>query len=230
MDFFETIEQRRSVRAFEPREVGDADVTRILEAANRAPSAGNLQAYEVVVVRETERRRRLARAAHGQEFVAQAPVVLVFCVNPKRSGGRYGSRGRELYSLQDATIAAAHASLPRRRSDWLPYGWDPSTKRAPPESSGRPSICVPSSCCPSAIPGNNPWPRRAASSPNWCVRRSSATAGSRRHSTHFGFWIARYPACPLVLFRWTIVTRICFRLVFYPAQDVADRGGFRIQM
>jgi nitroreductase len=111
MDFFETAERRRSVRAFESREVEETDLTRILEAANRAPSAGNLQAYEIVVVRDPERRRRLARAAGGQEFVAQTPVVLVFCANSRRCSGHYGSRGRELYALQDATIAAAYAQL-----------------------------------------------------------------------------------------------------------------------
>jgi len=78
---------------------------------NRAPSGGDLQAYEVVVVRTPERRRDLARAAYGQDFVAGAPVVLVFFMHPARSAAKYGHRGEALYACQDTTIAAAHAQL-----------------------------------------------------------------------------------------------------------------------
>jgi nitroreductase len=99
------------VRAFEPREVEPARLERILMAANRAPSAGNLQAYQIVVVRAPGRRRALAGAACGQAFVADAPIVLVFCADPERSAERYGRRGAELFAVQDATIAAAYAQL-----------------------------------------------------------------------------------------------------------------------
>jgi len=111
MDFFDVIASRRSVREFGPQPVSDAALRRVLEAADRAPSAGNLQAYEVVVVRSVEGRRQLARAALGQDFVAAAPAVLVFLTHPDRNAERYGERGARLYSLQDATIAAAHAQL-----------------------------------------------------------------------------------------------------------------------
>ncbi len=111
MDVFEAICERRSIRAFAGRPVGDADVWRILEAVNAAPSAGNLQAYEIYWVRAETARWALARAAHDQEFVAQAPVVLVFCAHAARSGRRYGRRGETLYAVQDATIAATFAML-----------------------------------------------------------------------------------------------------------------------
>ena len=111
VDLFATVEARHSVRAFEPREVEPARLEQVLMAANRAPSAGNRQAYQIVVVRAPGRRRALAQAAHGQAFVADAPVVLVFCADPERSAERYGWRGSELFAVQDATIAAAYAQL-----------------------------------------------------------------------------------------------------------------------
>lgn len=40
-----------------------------------------------------------------QEFIAEAPVALAFFQDPRRSAIRYGLRGQELYSLQDATPA-----------------------------------------------------------------------------------------------------------------------------
>lgn len=111
MDFYETISQRRSIRAFQPRKIEADKLARILEATNTAPSAGNLQAYEVYLVREAEKRLALARAAWGQTFLAEAPVCLVFCANQSRSARRYGNRGRSLYSIQDATIACTFAML-----------------------------------------------------------------------------------------------------------------------
>jgi nitroreductase len=110
-DLFATVEARHSVRAFEPRAIEPTRLEQILMAANCAPSAGNLQAYQIVVVRALAHRRALAHAAHRQAFVADAPVVLVFCADPERSAERYGRRGAELFAVQDATIAAAYAQL-----------------------------------------------------------------------------------------------------------------------
>lgn len=111
MNFFETIRARRSVRAYSSRPVEADKLQPILEAANLAPSAGNLQAYEIFVAQSQIVRDRLAQAAGMQEFIAQAPVALVFCANPRRSAGKYGQRGATLYCLQDATIACAYAQL-----------------------------------------------------------------------------------------------------------------------
>jgi nitroreductase len=65
----------------------------------------------VAVVRAPSLRRRLARAALDQDFVAQAPVVLVFLANPSDSAAKYGRRGEALYAVQDATIACTYAQL-----------------------------------------------------------------------------------------------------------------------
>ncbi len=111
-DFFETVRHRHSVRHYQP----DMPVEReklhaILEMACAAPSAGDLQSYHVTVVSAAADREALRRAAADQAFVAEAPVVLVFCADPERSAERFGERGRRLYALQDATIAAAYAQL-----------------------------------------------------------------------------------------------------------------------
>ncbi|MGQ9524284.1 MAG: nitroreductase family protein [Armatimonadota bacterium] len=111
MELFEVFSVRRSVRAYQPRPVEEDKLVRILEAANSAPSAGNRQAYGIVVVRDPDARRRLMDAAWGQEFIAQAPVALVFCADPTRNSDRYGRRGESLYALQDATIACTYAML-----------------------------------------------------------------------------------------------------------------------
>jgi nitroreductase len=110
MEFAELIHTRRSVRAFENRPVEAEKLVAILAAADLAPSAGNLQAYEIYKVTAPKVRAALAHAAN-QPFVAQAGVVLVFFANPGRSARKYGVRGQQLYALQDATIAVTYAQL-----------------------------------------------------------------------------------------------------------------------
>lgn len=111
MDFFEVVKNRHSIRRYEDRPVDPDMLSRILEAVNAAPSAGDLQGYEIVVVTDQSVKEALAAAAYGQSFVAQAPVVLVFCADHLLSASKYGKRGSELYAIQDATIAAAYCQL-----------------------------------------------------------------------------------------------------------------------
>jgi nitroreductase len=111
VEFREVIDRRHSIRRYSVEPVDPGALDRVLRAVSRAPSAGNLQAYRVVVVRSARRRRALAVAAGGQDFLAEAPLDLVFFADPGRSSEKYGDRGATLYSVQDATIAATFAVL-----------------------------------------------------------------------------------------------------------------------
>ena len=111
MEFSDVLKRRYSARAYRDVAVNDADLQAILHAACDAPSAGNLQAYEVVIVRDAQRKQELVKAALDQTFIAQAPVALVFCANPEHNRWKYRERGVELYALQDATVATAYAQL-----------------------------------------------------------------------------------------------------------------------
>jgi len=109
MEFFDAVKKRHSIRAFTSRPIEDAKIKQILDAANSAPSAKNLQSYEIFLVQDESKKRELASASLAQSFIAEAPIVLVFCANPERSGK--GKRGKDLYSIQDATIAASYCQL-----------------------------------------------------------------------------------------------------------------------
>jgi nitroreductase len=111
MEFFDVIKNRHSIRTFSNQPVEDEKLQQILETANLAPSAGNLQAYEIYVVTDAKRRDGLSCAALAQEYVAVAPVALVFCTHPELTEGRYTERGTRLYTVQDATIACSFAML-----------------------------------------------------------------------------------------------------------------------
>ncbi|MFO8156390.1 MAG: nitroreductase family protein [Pseudomonadota bacterium] len=111
-DFFETVRHRHSIRRFQTdRPVEAEKLHAILEMATTAPSAGDVQPYHIEVVRGAGPRRALAAAAPGEEFIAEAPVSLVFAAEPGRSEARFGERGANLYAIQDTTIAAAYAQL-----------------------------------------------------------------------------------------------------------------------
>jgi nitroreductase len=110
VDVIEAIRTRRSVRAFRLAPVKEADVDRVLEAARLAPSAGNLQAYAVILV-TPDALPALADAAPGHPAMTHAGAALVFCADRRRSSARYGARGASLFAVQDATIACAYAQL-----------------------------------------------------------------------------------------------------------------------
>ncbi len=107
----EVFKKRHAVRSFQKRAVSFQSLSEILEAVNSAPSAGGLKARETHVIADAAIKRRLAHAAFDQDFIAEAPLVLVFWAVPSISAAKYGRRGRELYCVQDATIAASFAWL-----------------------------------------------------------------------------------------------------------------------
>ncbi|MBC7248890.1 MAG: nitroreductase family protein [Anaerolineae bacterium] len=112
MDFWKAIEKRHSVRRFNvEHDVAPEVVERILQAAILAPSAGNRQPWHFFVVRDAEIKKLLVKAAWGQRFIAEAPVVIVVCAEPARSAARYGPRGSNLYCLQDTAAATEHILL-----------------------------------------------------------------------------------------------------------------------
>jgi nitroreductase len=107
MDFFDVVEKRQSVRRYAARAVEPEKLNRILEAANRAPSAGNFQSFEIYVVQGEERIKALTAVTFGQEFVAQAPVSIVFCTNASRC--QY--QPPDVFALEDASIACTFAMM-----------------------------------------------------------------------------------------------------------------------
>jgi nitroreductase len=79
MDVFTAISQRSSVRAYRSADVEEEKLRKVLEAARLSPSASNRQEWKFIVVKDKETRKKLARAAFGQSFIGEAPVVIVAC-------------------------------------------------------------------------------------------------------------------------------------------------------
>ena len=153
MEFNEVLEKRHSVRAFEHKDITKDKLDKILKAVLSCPTAGNLQSYRVWVVKDKKRKIAVSEAALGQTFVADAPVVLVFCACPSNISSKYGSRGRELYSTQDATIATAFAHLAAVAeglgSCWV-GAFDPDAVK---KALDMPENMIPVSILPIGVPG-----------------------------------------------------------------------------
>jgi nitroreductase len=112
MEFFDTVKSRHSTRAFMDKPVEKDKIRKVLEAANSAPSAHNLQEYEIFLIEDRRRITELKQVAE-QEFVSKAPVVLAFCAHVKEAeeDGKGTGLSRKMFPVQDATIAASYAQL-----------------------------------------------------------------------------------------------------------------------
>jgi nitroreductase len=80
----ETILNHRSVRAFLPRPLPEGTLELLVAAAQSASSSSNLQFWSVVAVQEAERKSRLAELAGQQQFIRDAPLLLVWVADLSR--------------------------------------------------------------------------------------------------------------------------------------------------
>lgn len=107
MEIIEAIRSRRSIRKYQERAIEPERLMRVLDAGRIAPSAKNLQDWKFIVVRDGEKRRRLAEAAMGQAQVAAAPVVIAACATKPDN---IMPCGQLCYPI-DLAIALDHMSL-----------------------------------------------------------------------------------------------------------------------
>jgi FMN reductase [NAD(P)H] len=109
-NLFNVMLNRRSQRKFENKAVEDRKIEMILAAADTAPTAGGFQGFEIFHVKNSEIKVKLVEAANKQPYV-NAPLVLVFCMNPERVKMNFPPNILKKFSLQDATLAAAYSQL-----------------------------------------------------------------------------------------------------------------------
>ena len=109
-NIFNVMLNRRSQRKFENRDVEEWKLEMIFAAADTAPTAGGFQGFEIYRIKNQEIKDKLVEAANNQPYV-NAPVVLVFCMNPNRIKLNFPPETIKKFSQQDATLAAAYSQL-----------------------------------------------------------------------------------------------------------------------
>jgi len=110
MEVSRAIKNRRSIREFQKKEIPGEIIEKLIEAIIWAPSAGNLQSRKFYFVFNEKIKKELVEAASGQDFIAQAPLVVVGCTD-ERIPLRYGERGKNLYSICDVSASIQNLVL-----------------------------------------------------------------------------------------------------------------------
>ena len=109
-NIFNVMLNRRSQRKFENKKIEDWKIEMIFAAADTAPTAGGFQGFEIYYIKSPEIKLKLVDASNKQPYV-NAPVVLVFCMNPSRVKMNFPHDIIKKFSMQDASLAAAYSQL-----------------------------------------------------------------------------------------------------------------------
>jgi nitroreductase len=117
----ETIINHRSVRGFLPDAPPAGTLELLIAAAQSASTSSNLQVWSVVAVQEPEHKSRLATLAGNQQFIRDAPLLLVWLADLARLNGIAADRQLQVEGTQfteafilgivDATLAAQSALI-----------------------------------------------------------------------------------------------------------------------
>jgi nitroreductase len=124
MELFEAIRTRRSIRKYIDQPVEEEKLQAVLEAIRLSPSWSNMQCWRMVVVKDQALREKLSEFSYVESFfapkgyrsnpskkaLAEAPMVIVLCADPERSG----ELGNQNYYLVDAGIASENLMLAAR--------------------------------------------------------------------------------------------------------------------
>jgi hypothetical protein len=111
MNFFECIQQRYSVRAYDSQPVEDEKLAQILEAGRLAPTAANRQPVNIIVIHTAGREAELNQI-YGESWFVQAPLILAVCGLPEQAWQRRRSDGKSYLDVDVARGKSAHRHLP----------------------------------------------------------------------------------------------------------------------
>jgi nitroreductase len=105
MNVFEAILTRKVPKSFQKKEIDDKLIGLILHSATRVPSAGNLQAWRFIVVKDEDVKKKLSELSYNEKIIEEAPVSIVVCVDFRSAELKYGGRGIG-YVMQDVCFAS----------------------------------------------------------------------------------------------------------------------------
>lgn len=125
----DVINSRKSVRVYEKKEISGEIKEEILKAAMRAPTAGNMMLYSIIDVTDEKIKEKLSRTCDNQDFIKEAPMVLIFLADYQKWNDYFEASNTEeicrekglerrepeegdlFLSLSDALISAQNAVI-----------------------------------------------------------------------------------------------------------------------
>jgi nitroreductase len=105
MNIFDAIVNRKTVIKFKKEAVDDKLIGVMLHMATYAHSAGEIQEWNFIVVRDEKERDKLYKAALEHPALKNAPVIIVVCADLEKASMRFQKRGEVFYSVQDTAAA-----------------------------------------------------------------------------------------------------------------------------
>ncbi|MBI2138661.1 nitroreductase family protein [Candidatus Woesearchaeota archaeon] len=105
------IKERRSIRRYQDKEIAWGLVIHLIQAGQYAPSAGNLQNWKFIIIRNLSTREKIADACHQQDWMKDAPVHIIIVGEPSPAAHFYGARGETLYTSQNCAAVIQNMAL-----------------------------------------------------------------------------------------------------------------------
>ena len=113
-DVLATILHHRSVRGFLPERLPEGTLDLLVAAAQSASTSSNLQVWSVVAVEEAAHKSQLATLAGDQQFIRDAPLLLVWLADLARLDGIAADRQQHVDGtqfLEEFIVAVVDAAL-----------------------------------------------------------------------------------------------------------------------
>lgn len=108
MDLMKAIKERRSIRFFEKRDIEKEKIDIILEAAICAPSAGNIQPWYFISIRNKEKLENIKAFSPG--IVGNPSAIIVACINKEKYKKNNSEEGETLATI-DVAMACQNMLL-----------------------------------------------------------------------------------------------------------------------
>lgn len=120
MELMKVIDNRMSIRSYLDKPVDDELIFEILMSGHKAPSGGNIQPWEFVIVKSNDNKRNIVdttfvgnneNSDKKQEWMMEAPVFIVVCANVERSKARYGEKAEKSLIYLDCSACIENMLL-----------------------------------------------------------------------------------------------------------------------
>ncbi len=102
-----TLNNHVTIRFYNGEPIPEEMLTTILEAARRSPTSSNMQTYSIIVVRDPQTRKELARIANNQKHIETCEVFIAFCADIHRLETVAQIHGVEMATNLETTLVSS---------------------------------------------------------------------------------------------------------------------------
>ncbi len=110
-ELLDFLSSRASVTRYTDEDLDREQIGTILEAGRWAPSAGNMQCWEFIVVEDKKIKEKLSMYSYNQSHIRKAPICIVVLGDEEKATRRFKERGKNLYMIQETAAAMQNMLL-----------------------------------------------------------------------------------------------------------------------